>query len=364
MSKKHPDLPPRVYPKGLLYYLVTAEGKKRIWTPLTRIRDGLPALYRKLADMNARDIAPDRVPMVAQLWLKDRGEPAAENDEWAVREISKAFAEFRVSEVTTPACIAFLKPWKDNEQARTFNLMRFSLNDIMRFSEGLEQDGVPFRNPGTNPVSSIKRMETPARDRYPTDSEVRRIKFHAMMGRPDRWGHRNRTRSGPMLAALIDLAYLTGQRVGDLLDLRWNKQAALDAEGNVEAPYIAAEGIFFKPSKTQKSTGAKVLVTWTPRLRAVIEQIKSIGRRNMQFVLTNQDAQPLLYSTFATAWWRACDRAGIKGLTFHDMKAKALTDTEELHGMKAAQTKGAHSTEKQTKDYVRRRKAQKTEATR
>jgi hypothetical protein len=35
-----------------------AEGKKRIWTKLTMIRDGIPALYRKLADMKARDIAP------------------------------------------------------------------------------------------------------------------------------------------------------------------------------------------------------------------------------------------------------------------------------------------------------------------
>ncbi|HSV84551.1 MAG TPA: hypothetical protein VLK85_35560 [Ramlibacter sp.] len=84
----------------------------------------------------------------------------------------------------------------------------------------------------------------------------------------------------------------------------------------------------------------------------------------MRFVLTNQEAQQLLYSTFTTARWRACDRAGIKGLTFHDMKAKALTDTAETHGMEEAQTKGAHSTEKQTSDYVRRRKAKKSEATR
>jgi integrase len=362
---RSPELPPRVYPKGRWYYLVTAEGAKRVWTKLTLVREGLPPLYRKLADMKARDVAPDRVPALAVEWLKDRGgDSPAENDEWAVREISKAFAEFRARDVTTPACLAFLQQWKDKDQARTYNLMRFSLGDLMRFAEGREQDGVPFRDPGTNPVPSIKRMSTPARDRYPTDSEVRRIKYHAMIGRPDRWGNCNRTRSGPMLAALIDLAYLTGQRVGDLLELRWNKRAALDAAGEVEAPYIAAEGIFFKPSKTEKTTGAKVLITWTPRLRAVIARIEAIGRRNLRHVLTNQEAQPLIYSTFATAWWRACDRAGIKGLHFHDLRAKALTDTDESHGSKAAQTKGAHSTERQTSDYVRRRKALKSEATR
>lgn len=377
MTRQHPELPEKVFPKGRWYYLVTAEGKKRLWKKLTMIREGLPALYRKLADEHARDVAPDRMPALVTMWLEERGDPPSENDAWAAREISESFAEFRCRDVTTPACIAFLNRWKKRpddwneaeegawqQRPRTYNLMRFSLHDIMRFAEGQEQDGVPFRDPGTNPVGSIKRMSTPARDRYPTDSEVRRIKFHAVVGRPDRWGNRTFTRSGPMLTCVIDLAYLTGQRIGDLLELRWNKRAATNEAGEVVAPYIAAEGLYFKPSKTEKTTGAKVLITWTPRLRGVIERIEAIGRRNLRHVLTNQEAQPLLYSTFATAWWRACDRAGIKGVAFHDMKAKALTDTAETKGMRDAQTKGAHSTERQTADYVRRRKAQKTEATR
>lgn len=355
-----PELPPRVYPKGRWYYLVTAEGTKRVWTKLTPIREGLSPLYRKLADEHAREVAPDRVPMVAQLWLKEAcaEHTDTENDEWAVREISKAFAEFRAREVTTPDCIAFLKKWKDKKQARTFNLMRFALLDMMRFAEGKAHEGVPFRDPNSNPVASIKRMATPARTRYPTDSEVRRIKFHAMVGRDGK-----RTRSGPYLAAAIDLAYLTGQRIGDLLELRWNKRAATE-RGEVVAPYIAEDGIHFRPSKTEKSTGVMVRILWTPRLRAVVARIEAIGRRNMRHVLTNQEAQPLLYSTFATAWWRACDRAGIKGLHFHDMKAKALTDTAKKHGKKAAQTKGGHSSEKQTDDYLRAMVAQDSEATR
>lgn len=364
--KLHPELPTKVQPKGRWYYLIVAEGKKRVWKKLTLIQDGLPALYRKLADEHASEVAPDRVPALAQLWLKEAcaEHKSKDNDEWAVKAISEEFAEFRAREVTTPACIAFLKPWKDKKQARTYNLMRFALLDMMRFAEGKESQGVPFRSPNSNPVASIKRLSTPARDRYPSDSEVRRIKFHAMQSKPGRWGDRHRTRSGPMLCALIDLAYLTGQRVGDLLDLRWSKRAATNEAGEVIAPYIATEGLYFKPSKTAGTTGAKVLITWTPKLKAVIARIEAIGRKNLRYVMTNQEAQQLLYSTFATAWWRACDRAGIKGLHFHDLKAKALTDTAEARGMKDAQTKGAHSTERQTADYVRRRKAQKTEATR
>lgn len=353
---RSPELPPRVYPKGRWYYLVTAEGKKRVWTKLTQIRDGMPPLYRKLADLQARDIAPDRMPMLITDWLSEvgarHGKKTQANDKWVTSTISEAFAEFRAGEVTPPDCAAFLKAFR--AKPRTHNEMRGGLRELMRFAE---EKG--YRPAGSNPVASIRTMSTPARDRYPTDSELRRIKIAAYYGKDGK-----RTRQGPTLAALIDLAYLTGQRVGDLLDLRWNKRAAMDAEGRVEAPYVADDGLYFKPSKTAGSTGAKVLIAWTPRLKKVMENIEAIGRRNLRWVITSQEAQRYDYEAFKSAWTRAIERSGVKGLHFNDLRAKALTDTEERHGMQAARRKGAHSTEAQTADYVRHRKAQKSEATR
>jgi integrase len=202
-------------------------------------------------------------------------------------------------------------------------------------------------------------MPTPPRKKYITDSELRRIKLAALVGRDG-----NRTRSGATVCAMIDMAYLTGQRVSDLLDLRWNKRAATNAAGDVEAPYIAEEGLYFQPDKMAATTGAKVLITWTPKLRELVERIKGFGRRNVRWVFTTQEAQPYTYRGFATAWIRAVQRAGVTDCHFHDIRAKALTDTEERHGMQAARRKGAHSTEGQTATYVRHRKAQKTEATR
>ena len=373
---RSPELPPRVFPKGRWYYLVTAEGIKRVWTKLTLIRDGIPVLYRKLADLKARDIAPDRMPALITDWLDEigatHGTKQQANDRWVMGVISEAFAEFRAREVTTPLCLSFLKPWKARpkdwddaakgrwrQQARTHNEMRAGLRELMRYAEGKESDGVPFRDAGTNPVDSIKTMPTPARTRYPTDSEVRRIKVAAHYGKDGK-----PTRMGPTIAAIIDLAYLTGQRVSDVLDLRWSKQQALGKDGLVAAPYIADEGIYFKPSKTAASTGAKVLIEWTPRLRAVVERIKAIGRRNITYVITNQTAQRYPYGSFKSPWQRALKRSGVKDLHFHDLRAKALTDKEETHGMRDANRMGTHSTEGQTADYVRRRKAQKTEATR
>lgn len=358
---RSPELPPRVHPHGRWYCLVTAEGKKRIWTKLTLIRDGIPALYRKLAEIHARDVAPDRMPALITDWLAEVGaghsKKTQANDRWVTSTISEAFAEFRAGEVTPPDCAAFLKQFK--AKARTHNAMRAGLRELMRFAE---EKG--FRQAGSNPVDSIKTLATPARDRYPSDSEIRRIKVAAHYGQTTKTGKRLRTRQGPMLACIIDLAYLTGQRIGDLLDLRWTKKAAQNAAGEVEAPYIADEGIYFRPSKTAGSTGAKVLIQWTPRLKAVLKRVEMIGRRNVRWVITSQEAQRYDYEAFKSSWARAIERSGVKGLHFNDLRAKALTDTEEKHGMQAARRKGAHSTEAQTADYVRHRKAQKSEATR
>lgn len=353
---KPPELPPRVFAKGRTYYLVTAQGKKRIWTPLTKIRDGIPALYRKLADMAARDIAPDRMPALITDWLdevsKTRSDKTQANDKWVMSAISSAFAEFRASQVTPPDCAAFLKPYR--AKPRTHNEMRAGLRELMRFAE---EKG--HRDAGSNPVTSIKTLSTPARQRYPTDSEVRRIKVAAFYGNDGK-----RTSTGPMLAAIIDLAYLTGQRVSDVLDIRWHKLAALDAKGEVCAPYIGKDGIYFKPSKTEKTTGAKVVIQWSPRLKAVIERLRGMETKHPAFVVTSQEGQQYRYGSFKSPWQRALKRSGVRDLHFHDLRAKALTDTEERQGMKAAQTQGTHSTEQQTIDYVRRRKAQKSEATR
>lgn len=350
------DLPPRIYPKGRWYYLVTADGKRRIWTKVTLIRDGISALYAKLADMAARDVVPDRIPALAVDWLRDVASghsiKTQANERWVMTTISESLAEFRASNLEPPDVATFLRAFRD--KPRTHNEMRAGLRELMRYAE---EHG--YRPAGTNPVDSLRTMTVTARSRYITDSELRRIKRAALVGADGQ-----RTRSGPMLCCLIDLAYLTGQRISDLLDLRWSKRLATDKIGRVVAPYIDTEGIYFKPGKTASSTGASVLIGWTPRLRALVDRVKAIGRTNLRYVITTQDAQRYTYYGASTAWRRAVQRSGIADCHFHDLRAKALTDKEAAQGLQAARRMGAHSTEGQTADYVRHKTAQRTEATR
>lgn len=113
-----------------------------------------------------------------------------------------------------------------------------------------------------------------------------------------------------------------------------------------------------------RAVGAEVLIEWTPRLRQTIPRVEAMGRRNLHWVITGQEAQRYDYEAFKSTWARTIERSGVKGLHYHDLHAKALTDKEESHDMQEANCMSTHSTEGRTADYVHQRKAHKTEATR
>jgi integrase len=337
------------------YYLVRADGAKRIWLPLTKVSDGLPAFYAALAEaMKAPTVADDLMPKVIAAWeaevMVEHAEKTRRDEKARGKVIADEFDEFRAADIEPPDVTGFLLQYRN--RPRTHNLYRAQLGELMRFA--IEKG---WRAPGTNPVTSVVRtMSTRARSRYPTDTELRRIKVAGIYGADGK-----RTRSGFMLAALIDMAYLTGQRISDLLSLEWSA--------------LGRDGIKFTPSKTGKSTGASVLIEWTPRLRELEARLKALRQERRAFggfVFTKISAkkgqqkagEPYTYWGAITAWRRACARAGVKGLHFHDLRAKALTDTDESQGREAAQRKGAHATPNQTADYVRHKKPQKSKATR
>lgn len=336
------SLPARVYLKDGSYWHVASIGTKRQWTKLCREREGLPAMYLALAKLTAIKGIDDMMPKVVGDWQAEvginRASKTRDDDAFRCREISESFAEFRASEVTPPDITTFLADFRVTP--RTFNAYRTMLRELMRFAE---EKG--YRPAGTNPTASVKQMKISARVRYITDSELRRIKVAAMRGKDGL-----PTRSGPMICALIDLAYLTGQRIGDLLALEWGA--------------IGRDGIRFKPGKLATTTRVEVLIEWTPRLREVIDRIKGFKKRSIKFVITTQDGQPYKYHGAGIAWTRATERAGIKDAHFHDLRAKALTDKDRTEGMGAARTMGGHSTEQQTSDYVRHKTAKRTSATR
>lgn len=195
------DLPKGVYAKHSAYYLV----RQNKWIRLCDVSAGVPGVYRAIADLD-QPVSDDRMPSVVASWRKEvsgqRSDKAQANDVYMCAKITTNFVEFRAAQVTPSVVKKFLAQFKTTP--RTSNGYRTTLREIMRFAE--ESD---MRPPGSNPVDSIKPIKLMARGRYITDSELRRIKVGAIYSDPHPTkGYKTRNRSGLMLCALIDLAYL------------------------------------------------------------------------------------------------------------------------------------------------------------
>lgn len=364
---KDPALPPRVFPKGAWYYLVVADGRKRHWNKLSRIADGLPAMYAALAKLLQAEERRGSVPQLIAEWEAEvmvRHAPHTRHDERARgAKIAARFAEFHASEVTPPDVVEFLAPYRG--KPRTFNAYRQQIGELMRFA--IEKG---LREPGSNPVTGVIRtMSTPPRKRCPTTSELRRVKVACLYyeGKDQR---RMRTRTGLTMAALIELAYLSGQDVSVMIRLR-DKLDPL----NPDEPHVTDTGVFFRRDKT----GNAVEVLYrsdapTDRLRRCIAALRRMKaeralkkhtsqRVETPYLFAKQDGQPLTYSAVTNAWQDAIRRSKVLPFQFRDIRARALTDKAVREGIREANAMGTHTTEQQTADYVRSKVARKTKAT-
>ena len=106
----------------------------------------------------------------------------------------------------------------------------------------------------------------------------------------------------PYLRLAMLLAINTGQRQGDLLRLPWS----------------AYDGTTIK--LRQRKTGAYVPIPVADELKAALDA----APRQSPIMLTNSDGKPWSESGFQGAWGKATMRAGIRGLTFHDLRGTAV----------------------------------------
>lgn len=101
----------------------------------------------------------------------------------------------------------------------------------------------------------------------------------------------------------LEIALWTGQRQGDLLRLTW---AVFDGE---------------TLRLRQSKTGARVVVPVAAPLREILVS----SPRRAQTILTTSRGNPWSEEGFRTAWSRLSCRAGIEGLTFHDLRGTTVT---------------------------------------
>jgi integrase len=104
------------------------------------------------------------------------------------------------------------------------------------------------------------------------------------------------------LSLAMMLALWTGQRQGDLLRLAWS---------GYDGSHIRLR---------QSKTGRRVTIPAGEPLRLLLDRTA----RRSPMILTTIRGKPWTSDGFRTSWSKACVKAGITGLTFHDLRGSAV----------------------------------------
>lgn len=322
MIRKASGLPPRVYLKHGAYYLVTLQNK---WIRLCSERDGLPAMYRALAKVTDAEVTRELMPGVISRWYDSKrpewADKTAADQKRISDQMAEAFAEFEPKDVTTPVCAKYLGTYA--AQKRTYNMHRTMLRQVLAFAalEGLRE--------GHNPIDNVPTKKLEGRHRVVTDAEVKALKDAAAL----------QPRNGHALVQMIDLAMLTGQRIGDVIALRWQD--------------VTDKGLLFDQGKGQGRT--KLLVKWSPALRAAIAACGKRGDK-IGHVLKSERGTGYTYGGLRSSWVRLCEKAKIEDLNIHDFRGRAGVDAllaeDGEEDIKAAQKLLGHKSEGMTRHYV------------
>lgn len=307
MKTKSRILPACVYQKHGGYYLV----KKNKWHFLGR--DLATALHEYARRISVPKGSMEQLVDEAMPHITAKVKPNTKKQyELAAKRIKDAFAEFTPQQVK-PKDVAQLKRAL-SDTPNMANRIISVLRSI--FDYALESELVD-----SNPTIGIKRLEEAKRDRYMTDSEFNAIYSHA----------------NDRLQVIMDLAYITAQRIGDVLKIKRSD--------------IVDEGILFK----QEKTGSRLIVQWTPQLREVVERAKGLQPKGISTMtlLTSRYNKAPDYSSVKEQFDNARTLAGVPDVTMHDIRAKSLTDNRK-QGNNATALAG-HSNPAMTERYIRQR---------
>lgn len=343
----------RIYAKGKRYYLFTAEptispddGKAKKWHSLCAVDEGedkARQLAKRISDHNRvgdqgnfglhfRRYVSELVKRKDAVAPK---EPARlkihavniQNFRFICGEIEEAFSAFDVDNVLPMDIATFVDQWLGQRMAQVYHSR---LSDFFRWAcrRGLRND---------NPAREVSVEKPVKRTRYMTDVEFHSIRDALMVGNDGK-----PTPSGQMVRCYVDLCYLIYQRTTEIRLLRWDQ--------------IKTDGIHFKPTKTERSSAAQVIVPITPQIQQVLSEAKAAFPIQSMYVIHTRDGQPYTSNGIGSAWKRARARAGIPDVTLKDIRPKAMTDAKKGgYELKQISIGAAHTDMKTTEGYIKLR---------
>lgn len=272
--------------KGGTYYYVTSTTPRK-WI---KLGSDLAKARLKWAEMENTGEAVITVGSIIDAWFEAPKEaPLAESTLRCYRSVAGQLREFFGQSPAAAIEPHHVASWLDNHASRArANLGKALLSNAMDLAV---RRGIR----GNNPCKPIPRLNVKGRSRYITDEEYKAI----------------REQANDVLRAAMDLSYVTGARISDVLAIR--------------IQHWTPEGLMIRQIKT----GKLQLFKRTPILEQVIEQARRIPRpvRGL-YLLTTRKGQPYKYSTILTWWNKATEAAKVENANFHDIRGKSATDAK------------------------------------
>jgi len=278
--KKDRHLPSCVFLKSGSYYYV----KRNKWE---RLADNLPDALKAYASRVAS--TGELMPALLERYLLSLkvSKNTLLSYTTAKNHLSKILVEFRPDQVSARDVLTIMERHKD--KPGTANVMRSVLIGAFQLAlaDGLVE---------TNVARESKPHRTKPRDRYLSDAE-----FYGI-----------RSKANDHLKLIMDMCYMTGQRIGDVLAIRYAD--------------ISDEGITIVQAKTKH----RMMISWTPELTETVAKAKALHKSVKGLTLFhNRSGRPYLYD-YIRAWWnKACTDAKVEDAHIHDIRAKAATDAEK-----------------------------------
>ena len=243
MAKKS-KLPKRVYLKHGAYYYVTHEMK---WIRLGKTES---EMYRSLSDLNK--IGGNTMLAYFDRYSKEDTPKKAISTQkmevYTMANLCRVFGNMLPTDIKPSHVYKFhtlrsktSKASADREKA----LLSSVMNKIMM--EGIID---------INPCYGVKKNPAKPRDRYVSDDEFQAVRKH----------------SSPILQAAMDIAILTGLRMGDILKLTVDD--------------LKEKGLYCQTSKTTRA----LIFLWSPALIEAIEHAKNASNGG-HFIISNKHGQ-------------------------------------------------------------------------
>jgi len=274
-----------------------ADGTRRTYWyawkggPPLRGEPGTPEFIASYNEAVARKVVPPRGTLLSVLQAYQLSDdflglaPRSRSDYVGkIKLIEKAFGDFPLAALTDNRTRGIFKAWRERLAASSRRQADYAWTVLARvLSWGTDRGMVP-----ANPCARGGRLYRGSRaEKIWTAADEAAF----LAGAP---AHLHL----PLLLALW-----TGQRQGDLLRLPWS----------------AYDGKHIR--LRQSKGGARVVIPVGAPLKAALDA----APKRSPIMLTTSDGKPWTPDGFRASWGKACKRAAVIGVTFHDLRETAVT---------------------------------------